>query len=41
MKKRLVLDPDNTPWSGIIGDDGVDRIQIWKETPVQPVTKLR
>jgi FkbH-like protein len=32
--KVLVLDLDNTLWGGVIGDDGVDRIQIGRETPV-------
>jgi FkbH-like protein len=27
-KKCLVLDLDNTLWGGVVGDDGVDRIQI-------------
>ncbi len=31
-KKVLVLDLDNTLWGGVIGDDGVDRIQIGRET---------
>lgn len=33
-RKVLVLDLDNTLWGGVIGDDGVDRIQIGRETPV-------
>ncbi len=33
-RKVLVLDLDNTLWGGIIGDDGVDKIQIGRETPV-------
>lgn len=33
-RKVLVLDLDNTVWGGVIGDDGVDRIQIGKETPM-------
>jgi FkbH-like protein len=33
-RKVLVLDLDNTLWGGIIGDDGVDRIKIGRETPV-------
>jgi FkbH-like protein len=33
-RKVLVLDLDNTVWGGVIGDDGVDKIQIGKETPV-------
>ena len=32
-RKVLVLDLDNTVWGGVIGDDGVDRIQIGRETP--------
>ncbi len=33
-KKCLVLDLDNTLWGGVIGDDGLDRIQIGNETPM-------
>ena len=33
-KKCLILDLDNTLWGGVIGDDGIDKIQIGKETPV-------
>ncbi len=33
-RKALVLDLDNTLWGGVIGDDGVERIQIGRETPV-------
>jgi FkbH-like protein len=33
-KKCLVLDLDNTLWGGVIGDDGLDKIKIGKETPV-------
>ena len=33
-RKVLVLDLDNTLWGGVIGDDGPDRIQIGRETPV-------
>jgi FkbH-like protein len=33
-RKVLVLDLDNTLWGGVIGDDGVEKIQIGKETPV-------
>ena len=33
-RKVLVLDLDNTLWGGVIGDDGVDRIQIGRETPL-------
>ena len=32
-RKCLVLDLDNTLWGGVIGDDGVEGIQIGKETP--------
>lgn len=32
-KKCLVLDLDNTLWGGIIGDDGVENIQLGHETP--------
>jgi FkbH-like protein len=34
MRKVLVLDLDNTLWGGVIGDDGVDKIQIGRETPL-------
>ncbi|HEX7838911.1 MAG TPA: HAD-IIIC family phosphatase [Kofleriaceae bacterium] len=33
-RKVLVLDLDNTLWGGVIGDDGVDKLQIGKETAV-------
>jgi FkbH-like protein len=33
-RKVLVLDLDNTLWGGVIGDDGVDKIQIGRETPM-------
>lgn len=33
-KKCLVLDLDNTLWSGVIGDDGLDRIHIGQGDPV-------
>ena len=33
-RKVLVLDLDNTLWGGVIGDDGVDQIQLGRETPV-------
>jgi len=33
-RKVLVLDLDNTLWGGVIGDDGVERISIGRETPV-------
>lgn len=32
-KKALVLDLDNTLWGGIVGDDGVEGIEIGNETP--------
>lgn len=31
-KKALVLDLDNTLWGGVVGDDGVDGIEIGQET---------
>lgn len=31
VKKCLILDLDNTTWGGIIGDDGLEGIQIGKE----------
>ena len=31
-RKVLVLDLDNTLWGGVIGDDGVDKIRIGRET---------
>lgn len=33
-KKCLVLDLDNTCWGGVIGDDGLNGIQIGNETPI-------
>ena len=33
-RKVLVLDLDNTLWGGVIGDDGADKIQIGRETPL-------
>lgn len=33
-KKCLVLDLDNTLWGGVIGDDGVNGIEIGHETPL-------
>ncbi len=33
-RKVLVLDLDNTLWGGVIGDDGVESIQIGRETPL-------
>lgn len=32
-KKCLILDLDNTLWGGVIGDDGLNGIEIGKETP--------
>ena len=32
-KKAFALDLDNTLWGGVIGDDGVDNIDIGHETP--------
>jgi FkbH-like protein len=34
VKKCLILDLDNTLWGGVIGDDGLDKIQIGKETAI-------
>jgi FkbH-like protein len=33
-KKALILDLDNTLWGGVIGDDGIDNIQIGQESPL-------
>ena len=33
-KKALVLDLDNTLWGGIVGDDGVERLEIGQETSI-------
>ncbi|MDR1447812.1 MAG: HAD-IIIC family phosphatase [Candidatus Ancillula sp.] len=33
-KKCLVLDLDNTIWGGIVGDDGIDGIELDPHTPV-------
>ncbi len=33
-RKVLVLDLDNTIWGGVIGDDGPDKINIGRETPI-------
>jgi FkbH-like protein len=33
-KKALVLDLDNTLWSGVVGDDGVQGIDVGQETSV-------
>lgn len=32
-KKALALDLDNTMWGGIVGDDGVDGLELGSETP--------
>lgn len=34
VKKGLVLDLDNTLWGGVIGDDGVNNLQIGPETAI-------
>ncbi len=36
-KKSLVLDLDNTLWGGVVGDDGVEGIEIGHETPMGQV----
>ena len=36
-KKSLVLDLDNTLWGGIIGDDGVENLEIGQETSMGQV----
>ena len=36
-KKSLVLDLDNTLWGGIVGDDGVENIEIGQETSMGQV----
>jgi FkbH-like protein len=33
-RKVLVLDLDNTLWGGVIGDDGVDKLVLGRETPL-------
>jgi FkbH-like protein len=33
-RKCLVLDLDNTLWGGVVGDDGLEKIRIGRETPV-------
>ncbi len=33
-KKAFALDLDNTLWGGIVGDDGVENLQLGEETPV-------
>ncbi len=32
-KKCLVLDLDNTLWGGVVGEEGVDRLRVGRETP--------
>ena len=39
-KKGLVLDLDNTLWGGIVGDDGVDGIEIGQETRSLPNSRI-
>lgn len=36
-KKALVLDLDNTLWGGIVGDDGVEKLEIGQETSLGQV----
>ena len=36
-KKSLVLDLDNTLWGGIVGDDGVENLEIGQETSMGQV----
>lgn len=36
-KKSLVLDMDNTLWGGIVGDDGVENLEIGQETSMGQV----
>lgn len=36
-KKALVLDLDNTLWGGIVGDDGVENLEIGQETSMGQV----
>jgi FkbH-like protein len=36
-KKSLILDLDNTLWGGVVGDDGVDNLQIGPETSIGQV----
>lgn len=36
-KKALVLDLDNTLWGGVVGDDGVENLQIGPETSMGQV----
>lgn len=32
-KKAVILDLDNTLWGGVLGDDGVENIELGEETP--------
>ena len=32
-KKALIVDLDNTVWGGVIGDDGIEGIELGQETP--------
>lgn len=36
-KKALVLDLDNTLWGGVVGDDGVENLELGQETPMGQV----
>lgn len=36
-KKALVLDLDNTLWGGVVGDDGVEQLEIGQETSMGQV----
>lgn len=38
-KKAIVLDLDNTLWGGLIGEDGIDNIEIGEETSLGQVYK--
>jgi len=33
-KKALALDLDNTLWGGVVGDDGVENLELGQETPM-------
>ena len=39
-KKSLVLDLDNTLWGGIVGDDGVENLEIGQETSMGQVSVI-
>ncbi|SFD07739.1 HAD-IIIC family phosphatase [Algibacter pectinivorans] len=41
FKKCLIIDLDNTTWGGIIGDDGIDKIQIGNLGIGKAFTKLQ